>query len=144
MALHLASEIEKLIASDFTINGKAMPERAIGQRLGITQSQLNGLRKGTGAGWHAVLALSRYTHQSIDVLLGRELPLPVTQRQEQLDRMIELSDQLMTSIGEHFSFGPSSKTGKIWAEIQRLRALAIGQKHLDEQRIAHAKGRKSA
>lgn len=141
MAKHVQSAFLAYVAENFTrSDGTTMPERVIAKALGISQSQVNGLKQGKGAGVHALLALSRATNQTVDAILGRELPLPVQQRQEQLDRMIELHDRLVQTLrGQGFEFGPASKPGKIFAEIQRLRNLAVGQKHLDEQRLAARK-----
>lgn len=144
MVAHVQGVLKEIISRDFMgPDGKPVAERTMASRLRMTQNQINNIRnwhkdskKPPNIGTGALLALSEYTHQSIDVILGRELPLPWQQRQEQLDEIVAKSEELLALLDPIVPFSPTSKVGKLRAEIQRLGAAARQQKVMDE-RVLH-------
>lgn len=126
-----------MVQEDFLgADGEPIPQRKIAKRLGLSQSQFNEIRKadGKGAGVHALIALSKYTHMSIDALLGRELALPTQQRAEQLEALVGKVDELLRLLEEAgISLTPGSKARKVQEEIRRLGAAARHERREDER-----------
>lgn len=150
MAKHVQGVLRAIIARDFTrADGTTIAERQIGKQLRMSQPQLNAIRnwdpgpdpkkpRPCNVGLGALIALSAYTHQSIDAILGRELPLAVQQRQAQLDAIVAKAEEITRVLAEQstFYFGPKSKVGKLRDEIQRL-ALAARQQRAMDERVKH-------
>lgn len=71
MAAHVVRAVEEIIKRHFSdADGNPYSERVIAKGIGLSQPVLNSVRKGRGIGIHALLALRKYTNQSIDALLG--------------------------------------------------------------------------
>lgn len=120
MAEHLKREVADLIKTRFThSDGRAWAEIPMAEAMGISQSQLNALRKGKNAGVGALLALSKHSGKSINELLGPSAPQPVTYDNEVAEILIK-TNKLMRVLEKSFAFGSKSPQAKLRAEIQDL------------------------
>lgn len=132
---HVQAEFNRIVRRDFTdAEGKRWAERRIAKALNLSQPQVHVMLQDEckGFGVNALIALASYENTTVDALLGRSLPLPTEQRGRQLDEIIERVDELKTLLQERgFAWSPSSKAGKIWAELERAKIRAIAEKHHD-------------
>lgn len=144
MAKHVQSLLLKIIRRDFPpdAKGKHPSQRTMSKKLGLSQPVISAIKrwqpgkgKSVNVGIGALIALSDYERISIDAVLGRELPLATQQRQEQLDRIIEKSEELAQLLDLE-QYGPRTKIGKLREEIRTLGRIAKQQKTIDERERA--------
>lgn len=120
MSEHLRKELEELIRLKFTgANGKTMPEIPMSKLLGISQAQLNAMRHGKNAGVGALLAISKHTGKSVNDLLGPTAPQPVTYDLD-MKLLVQKVSELFRETDKIFSWAPTTKLGRLRAEIQGL------------------------
>lgn len=139
---HVAEFVEGLIASEFTTSGgKPWAERKVAEAIGIAQPTLNKLRNRRGFGVRTLLALRAYTGQTIDAILGYEIPERKVDSAGQIEELQKQIDALASVVAAQSGGrpGPHSKAGKALEELARARRRAAGQRHLDERARAAAR-----
>lgn len=135
MADHVVAVLRGYIAEHFTKgDGELWSQRAIAKAMGLPQPVLNAILQKKGLGINALIDLrNAMPNTTIDSLLGLEpvaAPSLIERRvQAQID---ELRAEISRPVAQ--KMGPHSKAGKAFAEVERVRQVAVGNQRLAEKK----------
>jgi hypothetical protein len=139
----VATFVRELVEREFQPNaaGKRKSQREIAEELGISQPILSQALtydaahpSPLGIGINGLLALRDYSGQTIDAILGLELPSRAVEARAELEKLLDSAEELgriVTSLVQKPS--ANSKLGRALKEVERIRMRAAAERRAEER-----------